>query len=99
MAAAGNYKFASQEAMCETFILSANVVPQEGRNNGDYWFRMELLARKDLAEAFPELFVFSGEAWCVCVRAYVLLGSLTFVAQKKARSSFQKRWTAIPTRA
>lgn len=35
LAAAGNFARATQAAMCETFVLGANVVPQEGVNNGE----------------------------------------------------------------
>ncbi len=60
MAAAGNFKHASQEAMCDTFVLGANIVPQEGRNNADYWFRLELLARRDLPQLLGTVYVLSG---------------------------------------
>lgn len=46
--------------MCDTFVLGANIVPQEGRNNADYWYRLETLARRDLAPMFGGIFVLSG---------------------------------------
>lgn len=42
------------------YALIDPIHASQGQNNGDYWFRMELLARRDLSAAFPELFVFSG---------------------------------------
>jgi DNA/RNA endonuclease G (NUC1) len=48
LAAAGNFRSCEQHVMCETFVLGANIVPQEARHNEDYWFRMEVLARRDL---------------------------------------------------
>jgi DNA/RNA endonuclease G (NUC1) len=41
MAPAGDHKYGTQLAMDETFILSANIVPQDLDNNGNYWYRIE----------------------------------------------------------
>ena len=62
MAAAGNFKNVSQLAMDETFVLGANIIPQEGRNNGNFWFRMEMLTRRDLPQVLgnEDAFVLSG---------------------------------------
>ncbi|CAF5035711.1 unnamed protein product, partial [Rotaria sp. Silwood1] len=45
MAPAGDHKYGSQLALDETFILSANIVPQNLDNNGNYWYRIEQFAR------------------------------------------------------
>ncbi len=64
MAAAGNFVHRDQQSMCDTFVLGANIVPQEARNNQDFWFRMELLARRDLPRAVGDkLYVLSGPAY------------------------------------
>ena len=49
--------------MCETFVLGTNVVPQEGRNNADYWLRLEDLARSALVPRHGCIWVASGPLW------------------------------------
>ncbi|CAF0798645.1 unnamed protein product [Adineta ricciae] len=59
MAPAGDHKYGSQEAMNETFILSANIVPQDLDNNGNYWQRIEYFTR-NLAKQFDFVHVITG---------------------------------------
>ncbi|KAI8823984.1 uncharacterized protein EV422DRAFT_518531 [Fimicolochytrium jonesii] len=58
---AGNNK-QSQQAMRDTFALSANIVPQDLDHNVWYWNRLELFVR-DLTEKFDDVYVLSGPAW------------------------------------
>jgi nuclease EXOG len=59
MAPAGDHKHGSQQAMDETFILSANIVPQDLDNNGNYWYRIEWFAR-ELAKKFDFVHIITG---------------------------------------
>lgn len=59
MAPAGDHKYGSQQAMDQTFILSANIVPQDLDNNGNYWCRMEWFAR-ELARKYDFVHIITG---------------------------------------
>lgn len=58
MAPAGAHK-QSQEALNETFKLSANILPQELSNNGSDWLRLERWSRA-LTKEYTEVYVVSG---------------------------------------
>ena len=58
MAPAGAHK-QSQEALDETFLLSANILPQELSNNGSDWLRLERWSRGLLKE-YSDVYVVSG---------------------------------------
>jgi DNA/RNA endonuclease G (NUC1) len=59
MAPAGDHKYGIQSAIDETFILSANIVPQDLDNNGNYWYRIEWFAR-ELAKKFDFVHIITG---------------------------------------
>lgn len=59
MAPAGDHKYGSQQAMDQTFILSANIVPQDLDNNGNYWCRIEWFAR-ELARKYDFVHIITG---------------------------------------
>ena len=54
-----DHQYNSQEAMEETYILSANVVPQHTENSGTYFYRIEHLVR-DLAKRFDFVHIITG---------------------------------------
>eukprot|EP00966_Prymnesium_polylepis_P256281 5920173-Prymnesium_polylepis.1 len=58
LAPAGAHK-TSQAALDETFLLSANIVPQELSNNGSDWLRLERYA-KALLKRYSDVHVISG---------------------------------------
>ena len=58
LAPAGSHKN-SQRCLDETFLLSANILPQELSNNGSDWLRLERYARK-LTKTYKDVFVVSG---------------------------------------
>lgn len=60
MAPAGNNKH-SQKAMDETFLLT-NIVPQDIKNNGDFWNRLEIYCR-ELTQKYSDVRVISGPLW------------------------------------
>jgi len=66
-AAASNHKI-TQEAMRDTFNLSANIVPQDYKHNAFYWHRLEIYAR-DLAKQFEDVYVATGPLWLPQVEA------------------------------
>ncbi|UJR29280.1 hypothetical protein I4U23_010494 [Adineta vaga] len=59
MAPAGDHKFTDRQAIDETFILSANIVPQDLDNNANYWYRIEQFARQ-LADKFDFVHIITG---------------------------------------
>jgi len=59
MAPAGDHKYSNQLAIDETFILSANIVPQDLDNNGNYWHSIEQFAR-ELAKKFDFVHIITG---------------------------------------
>lgn len=61
MAPAGNHK-ASQLAMDQTFLLGANIVPQEYSNNAGRWNSLEMYTR-NLTKQFSDVYVVSGPAF------------------------------------
>ncbi|KAJ3084050.1 hypothetical protein HK102_000782, partial [Quaeritorhiza haematococci] len=61
LAPAGDNRI-STEAMKETFLLNANIVPQDYQNNVWYWNRLELFVR-DLTESFDNVWVLTGPLW------------------------------------
>ncbi len=54
-----DHKYGNQQAIDETFILSANIVPQNLDNNGNYWYRIEWFAR-ELAKKFDFVHIITG---------------------------------------
>ena len=48
-------------SMSDTFLLS-NIVPQNYKNNSDYWNRLELYCR-DIAHKYANVWVTSGPAF------------------------------------
>ncbi|KNC97253.1 uncharacterized protein SPPG_07640 [Spizellomyces punctatus DAOM BR117] len=61
LAPASNNK-SSAEAMKESFLLSANIVPQDYDNNVWYWNRLELYVR-DLTNYFDDVYTLTGPLW------------------------------------
>lgn len=59
MAPAGDHKYGTQQGINETFILSANIVPQNLDNNGNYWCRFEWFVR-ELARKFDFVHIITG---------------------------------------
>ena len=52
----------SQDAMCETFLLS-NIAPQVGKGfNRDIWARFEAFSR-NLTKVYDDVYVITGPAW------------------------------------
>jgi len=58
LAPAGAHK-TSQKALDETFLLSANIVPQDMSNNGSDWLRLERFATS-LLKRHADVWVVSG---------------------------------------
>ncbi|KYR02990.1 hypothetical protein DLAC_00476 [Tieghemostelium lacteum] len=50
----------SQEAMNHTFLLNANIVPQDLQNNTNFWYRMEVFAKSTLTKRYKNVVVVSG---------------------------------------
>jgi DNA/RNA endonuclease G (NUC1) len=63
LAAAANFKLVSQSAMAESFILAANIVPQNMKHNSGFWAKLEQFARSQLLSAFGSLFVLTGHCF------------------------------------
>ncbi|TPX61749.1 hypothetical protein SpCBS45565_g07201 [Spizellomyces sp. 'palustris'] len=61
LAPASNNK-SSADAMKESFLLSANIVPQDYDNNVWYWNRLELYVR-DLTNYFDDVYTLTGPLW------------------------------------
>ena len=61
LSASGNHT-SSQIGQCESFVISANIVPQNGQNNAGYWLRLEELSRAISKSLQPseQLWVISG---------------------------------------
>ncbi|UJR16974.1 hypothetical protein I4U23_003872 [Adineta vaga] len=55
----GDHRYGNQQAMNETFILSANIVSQDLDNNGNYWCRIKCFIR-DLAKQFDFVHIITG---------------------------------------
>lgn len=90
LAAAGNFRNREQQVMCDTFILGSNIVPQEARNNEDFWFRMEVRR----VNFFPPFFPFFSRFWRD-VSSLVFLERCTFSV---AQCFFRTKWRMIQTR-
>jgi DNA/RNA endonuclease G (NUC1) len=59
MSAAANHKQNENEYK-ETFILNANIVPQDFENNTNFWSRFEIFVREQLTKKFEKLIVVTG---------------------------------------
>lgn len=60
MCPASDAKHLTQEAMNETFLLNANIVPQNLNNNQDYWYRFETFVRRNVLNYFDKAIIVSG---------------------------------------
>eukprot|EP00818_Percolomonas_sp_WS_P003680 CAMPEP_0117446112 /NCGR_PEP_ID=MMETSP0759-20121206/6157_1 /TAXON_ID=63605 /ORGANISM="Percolomonas cosmopolitus, Strain WS" /LENGTH=447 /DNA_ID=CAMNT_0005238337 /DNA_START=211 /DNA_END=1554 /DNA_ORIENTATION=- len=57
---AGDMKPRTQDEMDETFLLNSNIVPQDYKNNANFWYRMEHFAKAILTQEFKTVRVMSG---------------------------------------
>lgn len=60
LAPASDSKHLTQEAMNETFLLNSNIIPQNLKNNQNYWKRFEIFIRRNVLNYFDRVFIVTG---------------------------------------
>ncbi|EGG15830.1 hypothetical protein DFA_09499 [Cavenderia fasciculata] len=63
MVPAGDMQMYNQLAMNQTFLLNSNIVPQDLQNNVNFWYRLEVFCKSDLAKHFDNVTVVSGPVY------------------------------------